>query len=157
VTHSAAGLPVVTVRQVAPGDEAAWRELYRGYRDFYHVAPDDSAIDTVWSWLHDPSHETRGFVACVDGVPHGIAHFRSFARPLSASRGLFLDDLFTAQAARGAGLGSALLGRLAETARDEGATVVRWITAEDNWAARSLYNAVSKQTPWVTYDLGPAS
>lgn len=149
--------PVIDVRPITAADEAAWRELYRGYRDFYGVTHSDAAIDTVWSWLQDQNHETRGLVATADGVPLGLAHFRTFARPLSASHGIFLDDLFTASASRGLGLGSALLTRLAEIARDENATVVRWITAEDNATARSLYNAVSKQTPWVTYDLGPAA
>ena len=146
----------VVVRAVNESDREAWRELYRGYRDFYKVAHSDSAIDTVWSWLHDSGHETRGLVALVDGVPAGLAHYRTFARPLSASRGLFLDDLFTSASSRGHGVGSALLTRLAEIARDEGATVVRWITAADNEVARSLYNRVSTQTPWVTYDLAPA-
>ena len=146
----------VVVRAVNESDREAWRVLYRGYRDFYKVAHSDSAIDTVWSWLHDSGHETRGLVALVDGVPAGLAHYRTFARPLSASRGLFLDDLFTSASSRGHGVGSALLTRLAEIARDEGATVVRWITAADNEVARSLYNRVSTQTPWVTYDLAPA-
>ena len=147
----------VPVGAVHPADESVWSVLYRGYRDFYGVTHSDAALDTVWSWLHDTSHETRGLVACVDGVPLGLAHFRRFARPLSASHGLFLDDLFTSPASRGHGLGSALLTRLAEIARDEDATVVRWITAGDNATARSLYDAVAKQTPRVTYDLGPAS
>lgn len=147
----------VEVRAVSEQDHDAWRVLYRGYRDFYHVEHSDAAIDTVWSWLHDPQHETRGLVALVDGTPQGLAHFRSFARPLAASRGLYLDDLFTSPDARGHGLGSALLTRLAEIARDEGATVVRWITAEDNATARSLYDRVSIRTPWVTYDLAPAA
>ena len=111
----------------------------------------------MWSWLHDEGHETRGLVALVDGVPLGLAHYRTFARPLSASHGLFLDDLFTSADARGRGVASALLTRLAEIARDENATVVRWITAGDNATARSLYDHVSTQTPWVTYDLAPAS
>lgn len=152
-----AELRTVTVRPVTREDEAAWRELYRGYRDFYGVPHSDSALDTVWSWLHDAGHESRGLLACIDGVPLGLAHFRNFARPLSATHGLYLDDLFTSSAARGHGLGSALLTRLAEIARDEGATTVRWITAEDNTTARSLYDAVAKQTPWVTYDLSPAA
>lgn len=146
----------VVVRDVAPQDLATWRELYRGYRDFYRVEHSDAAIETVWSWLQDPLHETRGLVALVDGVPQGIAHYRTFARPLSASHGIYLDDLFTSDRARGHGVGSALLARLAEIARDEGATVVRWITADDNATARSLYDRVAKQTPWVTYDLAPA-
>jgi GNAT superfamily N-acetyltransferase len=95
-------------------------------------------------------------VAVVDGEVQGLAHFRTFARPLAASKGLYLDDLFTSPSARGKGLAAALLTRLAEIARDEGATVVRWITASDNETARSLYDRVSTQTPWVTYDLAPA-
>ena len=68
-----------------------------------------------------------------------------------------IRDRFTSSDARGRGVGSALLTRLAEIARDEGATVVRWITAGDNTTARSLYDRVATQTPWVTYDLAPAS
>ena len=147
----------VIVRPVAEGDREAWRVLYRGYRDFYQVPHDDAAIDTVWAWLHDPQHQSRGLVALVDGAPLGLAHYRTFARPLAASHGLYLDDLFTSPAARGHGLGSALLTRLSEIARDEGATVVRWITAESNETARSLYDKVSTRTPWVTYDLAPAA
>lgn len=146
----------LVVRLTTRADEASWRTLYRGYRDFYRVEPSDAAIDTVWGWIHDPAHETRGLVAEHDGAVVGLAHFRTFARPLSASHGLFLDDLFTSADARGLGVGSALLTRLAEIARDEGATVVRWITADDNVTARSLYDKVAKQTPWVTYDLAPA-
>jgi len=145
------------VRPISEADHDAWRVLYRGYRDFYHVEHSDAAIDTVWSWLMDPRHETRGIVAVVDGAPAGLAHYRNFARPLAASTGIFLDDLFTSPDARGHGLGSALLTRLAEIARDEGATVVRWITADSNATARSLYDKVSTQTPWVTYDLAPAA
>lgn len=147
----------VVVRPVSESDHDAWRVLYRGYRDFYRVEHSDTAINTVWSWLHDPRHETRGLIAEENGVPLGIANYRTFARPLSASHGIFLDDLFTSEAARGRGAGSALLTRLAEIARDENATVVRWITADDNATARSLYDRVARQTPWVTYDLAPAA
>lgn len=150
-------MTAVEIREVTFDDHAAWRRLYRGYRDFYNVAHSDEAIDTVWAWLHDPTHETRGLVALVDGEPQALAHFRSFARPLAASRGIYLDDLFTAPEARGTGAGAALLEKLSEIARDEGATVVRWITAADNDTARSLYDRVSQQTPWVTYDLAPAA
>lgn len=147
----------IVVRPVTPADENGWRELYRGYREFYRVEPSEQALDTVWGWIHDPAHETRGLVAELDGTLLGLAHYRTFARPLSASHGLFLDDLFTSMDVRGKGVGSALLTRLAEIARDEQATVVRWITADDNTTARSLYDRVSKQTPWVTYDLAPAA
>ena len=153
---SAPGRPVV-VRPVADGDREAWNTLYRGYRDFYRKPHDPAVLDTVWCWLMDPAHETRGLLAERDGEPLGLAHFRRFARPIDGAHGLYLDDLFTAPAARGAGAGSAILRRLAEVARDEGASLVRWITAEDNRTARSLYDRLARQTPWVTYDLAPAA
>ena len=35
-------------------------------------------------------------------------------------------------------------------------TVVRWITAEDNYRARGLYDKVAQRTSWLTYDMAPA-
>lgn len=147
----------VVTRAVTRTDHAQWSRLYRGYRDFYRQAEDQQAIDTVWSWLLDSEHETRGLVAERDGALVALAHFRTFARPLSASHGLFLDDLFTAPEARGSGAATMLLDHLSTIARDEGATVVRWITAEDNATARRLYDQQASVTPWVTYDLAPAA
>lgn len=146
----------VIVRDVTAADHEAWAVTYRGYRDFYEVAHDPAAFDTVWAWLQDPGHEVRGLIAELDGEIVGLAHYRRFARPLSASTGIYLDDLFTSPAARGHGVGSALLTRLREIARDEGATVVRWITNADNETARRVYDRVATETPWVTYDLAPA-
>nr|WP_233613900.1 GNAT family N-acetyltransferase [Leucobacter edaphi] len=145
------------VRAIAPGDREAWQTLYRGYRDFYNKPHDPAVFETVWGWLQDDAHETRGLIAELDGVPVGIGHYRRFARPIDGGSGLYLDDLFTSEASRGSGAGSAILARLAEIARDEGATLVRWITADSNATARSLYDRVAKQTPWVTYDLAPAA
>lgn len=150
-------VPTVKVRPVAASDREAWGALYRGYRDFYQKPHDDTVFETVWGWLMDPDHETRCLIATVDGVPVGLGHFRTFARPIDGGRGLYLDDLFTSPGVRGSGAGSAILARLAEIARDEGASLVRWITAADNETARRLYDRVAKQTPWVTYDLAPAS
>ncbi|RKQ89962.1 acetyltransferase (GNAT) family protein [Mycolicibacterium mucogenicum 261Sha1.1M5] len=146
-------MSALTIRAVDPGEREAWQATYRGYRDFYEKEHDPAVFDTVWGWLHDPAHETRGLVAELDGEIVGLAHYRSFARPLAGSIGIYLDDLFTTPAARGMGAGSALIRRLEEIARDEGATLVRWITADSNATARSLYDKVATQTPWVTYDI----
>ena len=60
-------------------------------------------------------------------------------RPLSASTGGFLDDLFVDPTARGSGAADALIAALADEGRKQGWTVIRWITAEDNYRARALY------------------
>lgn len=145
----------ILVRPVAEQDEQEWRRLFRGYRDFYEQAHDESIIDTVWGWLMDDDHPVRGLVAARPSGLVGIAHFRAFPRPIIGGTGFFLDDLFTDSAARRSGTGTKLLRELARIAADEGATLVRWITAEDNAAARSVYDREAKLTAWATYDMPP--
>ncbi|MBT9287997.1 GNAT family N-acetyltransferase [Prosthecodimorpha staleyi] len=144
----------IRILPTAPEHRAAWDDLYAGYADFYRVTQTPAMRDTVWSWLMDPAHEVEGLVA-VDaaGVPVGIAHFRAFARPLSATTGGFLDDLFVSEATRGSGTADALIARIAAIGRARGWSVIRWITAEDNARARKVYDRLAMKTRWVTYDL----
>ena len=86
----------------------------------------------------------------------GLAHFRPFARPLSASTGMYLDDLFVDPEHRGSGAARLLLAGLARVAADRGWTLTRWITRDDNYRARGLYDQVAARTDWITYDMPPA-
>jgi GNAT superfamily N-acetyltransferase len=144
----------VTVRPVATDDRAAWDQLYAGYADFYRVSQTPAMRDTVWGWLHDGAAQTEGVVAeDARGKIIGIAHFRAFARPLSASTGGFLDDLFVDPHSRGSGAADAMIGYIGDLGRARGWTVIRWITADDNYRARAVYDRLSERTKWVTYDL----
>lgn len=140
---------------VAAHHRAAWDRLYAGYAEFYRVTQTPEMRDRVWSWLHDPAHETNGLVAELGGVPVGIAHYRTFARPLSASTGCFLDDLFVDPAARGRRVADGLILHLGAMARERGWSVVRWITADDNYRGRGVYDRLAKRTMWITYDHTP--
>jgi ribosomal protein S18 acetylase RimI-like enzyme len=148
---------VTSVRPLRLDDHDRWRELYAAYAAFYRVAQSEEMARRVWGWLHDPGHEEEGLVA-VDGDQRviGLAHFRPFARPLSATTGGFLDDLFVDPAARGLGAVEALLDALAAIAGERGWSVVRWITAEDNYRARGAYDRQATRTTWITYDMAPA-
>ncbi len=141
------------IRPPVAADRPEWERLYAGYAAFYKVTQTPEMRATVWGWLHDPAHQTRGLVAEEEGRLIGLAHFRPFARPLSASTGGFLDDLFVDPAARGSGAADALIGAIADEGRKQGWTVIRWITAEDNYRARALYDRVAEKTKWATYDL----
>jgi GNAT superfamily N-acetyltransferase len=143
----------VKIRAVRASDKAEWAALYAGYAAFYKVEQTEAMRETVWGWLMDAEHSTEGLVAEVDGSLLGLAHFRPYARPLSASTGGFLDDLFVAPAARGSGGAEALIKALAALGRARGWSVIRWITAEDNYRARALYDRVADRTKWVTYDI----
>ncbi|HYP73412.1 MAG TPA: GNAT family N-acetyltransferase, partial [Microbacterium sp.] len=100
----------VTVRLVEPGDENGWAELYAAYRSFYRLPDDPAAVAKTWKWVRDGEHGIVGLVAIDDDdAPVALANLRWFARPSSATIGLYVDDLFTVPAARGRGAASALL------------------------------------------------
>ena len=142
------------IRPPQAKDRAAWDVLYQGYAAFYKVDQTAQMRDTVWGWLHDPAAQCKGLVAeGSDGTLLGLTHFRSFARPLSATTGAFLDDLFVVPDARGSGVAEALIDGVKRIAQTRGWSVVRWITAEDNYRGRGLYDRVATQTKWVTYDI----
>jgi GNAT superfamily N-acetyltransferase len=146
----------LTVRPVRAADFELWAELYRAYRAFYRLDPDEQVVNRVWSWINDPAHEVNCLVAGTGTELLGLAHHRRFARPSSGTVGLYLDDLFTAPSARGSGVAGALLQALSELAMREGLSVVRWITATDNDRARRLYDRTAALTNWVTYDMPPS-
>ena len=146
------------VRPATPADSAQWRTLYRAYADFYGVAQSDAMAERVWSWIHDPDHEVSCLVVeDAAGRLVGSAHYRPFARPLSATVGCFLDDLFVDPSYRGGGAADLLLHELAALAARNGWSVVRWITADDNYRGRGKYDRYATRTTWVTYDMAPAS
>ncbi len=144
----------LTIRSPALEDRAGWDRLYQGYAAFYKVTQTPEMRDKVWSWIMDPAQTTEGLIAVNDaGEAVGLAHFRAYARPLSASTGGFLDDLFVDPDARGGRVAAQLIGAIRAIAEQRGWSVLRWITAEDNYRARGLYDQLAARTPWVTYDI----
>jgi ribosomal protein S18 acetylase RimI-like enzyme len=144
----------VTIRPVTESDFFNWLELYAGYASFYDTNLTDEKALLLWSWLIDAGHEDTGIVAVAeDETLVGLAHFREFARPLETDRGLYLDDLFVAEAARGNGTGKALIDAVKEEAVKRDLGVVQWITATDNEPAQHLYDEVGTRTEWVTYEI----
>ena len=129
--------PAWAVRPAAAADFADWRELFGGYGEFYRVPVTDEHAELVWGWIHDPAHEVECLVV-VDGAgrPVGLAHYRPFARPLRGA----VDALFAG---------------LRRIAAERGWNTVRWITAEDNYRARSKYDQVATRVPFLTYDMAP--
>lgn len=133
---------------------AAWGRLYAGYAEFYQVVQTEEMRDRVWSWIHDPDHQVKAFIAADEkGEPIGLAHFRPFARPLAAATGGFLDDLFVSKSKRGGRVADALIQAVADEGRKQGWSVIRWITAEDNYRARAVYDRLATKTKWTTYDI----
>ncbi len=119
------------IRPAAPGDRAGWAKLFLAYGDFYRVAVTAETLETVWGCIHDPAHVVEALVAERGGAPVGLAHYRAMPSPL-----------------RGAKVGEALLARLSEIAAERNCSCIRWITADDNYRARTLYDRVAVKTGW---------
>ncbi|MCF4098083.1 GNAT family N-acetyltransferase [Maritalea mediterranea] len=142
------------VRPLESDDKERWSELYAAYARFYNATQNGEMREQVWAWLMDESNELKGLVALdkKDNVV-GIAHYRPFLRPLAASKGAFLDDLFVDPSHRGSGAAEALIGEIKAVAEKEGWTIVRWVTADNNYRARAVYDRVARKTDWLTYDI----
>ena len=143
------------IRPAVPGDRGGWEPLYLGYGKFYKVAMTAESLETVWGWVHDPGHVLEALVAERDGALVGLAHFRAMPSPLRATTIGFLDDLFVDPAARGAQVGERLLDRLNEISVERGWNKIRWITGDDNYRARTLYDRVAVKTAWNMYEMTP--
>lgn len=145
---------MLTIRPPQPSDRLAWDALYQGYAQFYQVEQTAEMRDRVWTWVHDAGHETQCLMAFdASGKAIGLAHFRAFARPLSASTGGFLDDLFVDPAARGSQAGTQLIAAIEAIGREKKWSVIRWITADNNYRARTAYDKIATRTGWITYDI----
>jgi GNAT superfamily N-acetyltransferase len=78
-------------------------------------------------------------------------HFSS----TQARETVLMNDLYVDAAARGKGVGRALIEAGADVARDRGAAHLEWSTAPDNLTAQRLYDSTgAERSEWVEYELG---
>lgn len=147
-------MPQYTITRDVGNFRSQWDALYAAYAAYYKVEQTPEMRDRTWSWIME------GRIICLmalddAGRPVGIAHIREFLRPLMSSLAGFLDDLFVDPALRGGGVVDALFNAAKELGRENNWSVIRWITRDDNYRARSVYDRLATRTNWVTYDLIP--
>ena len=145
----------LTIRPIEPTDRAAWAPLWDGYNAFYGragataLAPE--ITDVLWQRLFDPAEPVFALVAEDAGRLLGLAHFLFHRSTTRIEPVCYLQDLFTAPAARGRGVGRALVEGVYARARDAGAQRVYWQTKTDNATARRLYDQVARHDGFVVY------
>ena len=131
-----------------------WLPLWKGYQRFYEVDIDGETTDLTWRRLMDPSEPMFVLGACADGRLVGIVHFLFHRSTWTTGDYCYLQDLFTAPDARGAGVGRALIAAVCERATSQGASRVYWLTREDNATAIALYEKVALRTGFIQYRIG---
>jgi GNAT superfamily N-acetyltransferase len=89
----------------------------------------------------------------VDGVPLAFAIHLHHSSTWVAGDDCYLEDLFVSEAARGHGLGRALIDDLMAIARARGWHRLYWHTDEGNTRARKLYDSYAPPDGHIRYRL----
>jgi GNAT superfamily N-acetyltransferase len=131
-------------------DRAQWLLLARGYKDFYNAPTSDAEYEVAWGRLLDQDR-VFGLGAKVNGELVGFAHYL-FHTSAWAPAVCYLQDLFTAPEARGRGVARALIEKVAEKAKERGASRYYWLTQDHNAVARTLYDKLARHNGFIRYD-----
>jgi GNAT superfamily N-acetyltransferase len=140
-----------TVRPVAPTDLAQWEALWEGYNSFYERTVPAEITRVTWSRFFDASEPVHALVAEKDGRLLGLVHYLFHRSTSLVSPTCYLQDLFTAETARGQGVGRALIESVYERARSAGSQRVYWQTHETNVTAMALYDKVAERSGFLVY------
>ncbi len=165
IPHQACGPPchdqlpnmtdAIHVRPVVSSDFNAWKLLWDGYNAFYDRHGDTAlpleVTRTTWSRFFDAYEPMHALVAESGGELVGLAHFLFHRSTIQLGPRCYLHDLFTAEAARGKGVGRKLIEEVYRQAETAGVKHVYWHTRDTNTTAMQLYDKVGEKQGSVVY------
>ena len=141
----------ITVRPLRPDERAAWEPLWQGYLAFYKTSVKPEVTERTWARLHEPAEPMHVLGAFLDDSLVGIVHYIFHRSTWTIGDYCYLQDLFTAETARGKGAGRALIEAVYARAKEAGASRVYWLTHETNETARALYDKLADRPGFIQY------
>ena len=145
----------LSIRLVKSEDYDQWLPLWDGYNAFYGrsgaTALADEVTRTTWARFLDADEPVYALVAARAGELVGLAHYLFHRSTTAIEPNCYLQDLFTSEAARGNGVGRALINGVYERAKLAGCPRVYWHTHESNRTAKKLYDKVAEFPGFVVY------
>lgn len=145
----------IIVRPVQEHEFDQWQQLFLGYCDFYKTQSDINHRKQVWQWLFDENHVSECYVALKDDELVGFMHFREMPSQLRGCNIGFLDDLYVNPDYRKQGIAEQLLNQLKFIANERQWPTLRWLTAENNYKARSFYDKIGYNSGFLAYGMNP--
>lgn len=126
-------------REDLPLIAAFIRELAE-YEKLAHEVRFDEA--RMGDYLFGPRPMADVVIGLIDGVAQGFALFFHNFSTFEGRPGIYLEDLYVRPAARGAGLGKALLLHLAGVAQDRGCARLEWSVLDWNAPSIGFYRSL---------------
>lgn len=146
---------VIFVRPIERADYAGWRQLWDGYNRFYgrhgSSALPESISEATWQRFFSREEPVHALVAEQVGRVIGIAHYLFHRSTTRLTDVCYLQDLFTAEEARGRGVGRQLIHAVYEAASAAGSSRVYWQTNVTNAPGRALYDKVAEHRGFIVY------
>lgn len=146
----------VAVRRAGSPDLDAAARLFTGYLRFYGKAtPEAQARDFIHERL--ARQDSVFYLAGCDGGALGFTQLYPAFSSLSLAPSWILNDLYVEPAARGRGVGEALMQAARALAVGNGAAELMLQTARDNAAAQRLYEKLGwrRDEEFLVYTLDP--
>ncbi len=145
----------LTVRSITRQDYDRWLPLWDGYNAFYGRSGATALARDItrmtWARFFDAYEPVHALVAESGGALLGLTHYLFHRSTTSIEPTCYLQDLFTGEAARGKGVGRALIEGVYAQAKLAGASRVYWQTHETNRTAMQLYDKVADRPGFVIY------
>ncbi len=142
----------VVIKPIAREDRAAWENLIFSYAEFYKTIIPDGGLDRVWGWIHDENNDFWSDIARdSNGNVVGFVQYSLMHRSLSGEMICYMSDLYVEPKLRGLGTGQALIDHVLAFAKDSDISNVRWLTQENNYAGRQLYDSYTPKSDFVFY------
>ncbi|MEZ4400504.1 MAG: GNAT family N-acetyltransferase [Kofleriaceae bacterium] len=148
--------PPAVVRVARAADVPTILGFIRALADYerlaHEVVADEAALAAT---LFGPRPAAEVLLVEVAGRAHGFALFFQSYSTFLGRPGLYLEDLFVEPAARGQGLGLALMAALARIAVDRGYGRFEWSVLDWNQPALEFYRALGArpQDGWTVQRL----
>ena len=133
----------ISIRFATPADLPLIAQFIRDlaeYEKLSHEVRFDEA--TLAAHLFGERPYAEVIIGEIDGVPRGFALFFHNFSTFEGRPGIYLEDLFVRPDARGAGLGKALLARLAHIAVDRGCARLEWAVLDWNAPSIAFYKGL---------------
>ena len=142
----------IAIRSAQPGEADLILRLIRELAEYERLLHEAVATEAdIEAMLFSPKPRAFCDIAFLDGEPVGFALWFYNLSTFLGRHGIYLEDLYVRQQARGHGAGKALLARLARRCVEENLGRMDWSVLDWNTPSAEFYDSLgaTSQREWI--------